>query len=345
MVTVETESSVWPKIANIVEGDIVSNGDSITIVGTGFKDGPGQLGGLYICDTSTFSGALGCSTTEIQTVDDWRSEGYLIFATVVQGSTFGDGDPAFMHVVNAFGVENVAGHPITFLGSTATTTVATTTSSIPAVNITGVAGTVENGQQLVISGTGFGATQGQLVSIANAYNPSDWGSTYYSGQTIDAWADTEITITVVKGAHNDGDNVWLYVWTNLWNTDDGWGLTFTTPVVIPAISGFTGVFGETGAATVAGTDFLASQGFGSVEIRDAGGNKTQGQTITSWGDTSIVIQMIMAPYFTQGETAYLYVTNNDQMQNVTGHSFTFTTTSTIPVTGSKATIFHGSTIQ
>ena len=70
--------------------------------------------------------------------------------------------------------------------------------------------TLENGQTgVIITGSGFGATQGTgFVKISNT-DTIDSGSLIT--QTVTSWADTSITITTVRSTLNHTDTLYLFV--------------------------------------------------------------------------------------------------------------------------------------
>lgn len=92
--------------------------------------------------------------------------------------------------------------------------------------------TVTNGQtNVVITGTGFGATQGagQVRLGTSSSNPA----TGAVAQTVTAWSDTSITITVVKGALAFDTPVYLYVTNNGGQSNAaGYSVTITPRVYV-----------------------------------------------------------------------------------------------------------------
>jgi hypothetical protein len=72
---------------------------------------------------------------------------------------------------------------------------------------------IYNGQTgVVISGSGFGSTQGSgTVKISPTNNVADAGAV---SQTVTAWSDTSITITAVKGSLSFDTNAYLFVTKN-----------------------------------------------------------------------------------------------------------------------------------
>jgi hypothetical protein len=80
-----------------------------------------------------------------------------------------------------------------------------------------VTGTIENGASVVISGDGFGATQGTGgVVITDA---STWPGGTVVGQTETAWAAGSITVTLVQGGFSTLANKFLYVTTDAGTTN------------------------------------------------------------------------------------------------------------------------------
>jgi hypothetical protein len=137
----------------------------------------------------------------------------------------------------------------------------------------GVAGT-----QVTITGTGFGATQG---------NGNVWlGNTY---GVVVTWSDTQVVATIASGSKSGTAQILQGgVWSNSVN------LTVVTPT-ITSMTPTTGVAGT--QVTIVGTGFGATQGSGNVWLGNTYG------VVVSWTDTQVVATV--APGATSGTAQVL----------------------------------------
>lgn len=151
------------------------------------------------------------------------------------------------------------------------------------------------------------------VEIGNA-------STYSSCSILEpqpafSWSTTDIGVTVNQGALGNNQDAWIYI-TDI-NGDvntSGFAVDFGAGSNPPTITSSTSISLNNGdSITITGTDFESSQGTGKVEIGNAStyGSSTikTEQTVTSWADTSIDVTIVETG-FQNGDTAYIYVTNN-----------------------------------
>ena len=138
------------------------------------------------------------------------------------------------------------------------------TFTVTTPNITNVTPTTAiAGTQVTMTGTGFGATQG---------NGNVWlGSTY---GVVVSWSDTQVVATVASGSKAGVAQILQGgVWSN--------SVTFT--VVTPNITNVTPVSGVAGTqVTITGTGFGATQGSGNVWLGGTYG------VVVSWSDTQVV---------------------------------------------------------
>lgn len=126
------------------------------------------------------------------------------------------------------------------------------------------ASTGRAGDQITITGTGFGSSQGSgLVWL---------GSTYAS---VVSWSDTSIVAAIASGATSGVADVYQYgVWSN----------TLSLTVITPAITSISPNHGTSGTQiTFTGTGFGSSQGSGNVWL-----GSVYAGSIVSWSDTQIV---------------------------------------------------------
>ncbi len=166
-----------------------------------------------------------------------------VVATVASGSVTGSAQ------VQQGGVWN---NSLTF-----TVTTPTLTSVSPT--------TAAAGDQVTLTGTNFGATQG---------TGSVWLGSKLAGSIV-SWSNTQIVATVASGSVTGSAQVQQGgVWTN------SIALTVLTPVLTD-VSPFSVRAGD--EVTLTGTDFGATQGSGSVWL----GSKLAA-SIVSWSDTEIV---------------------------------------------------------
>ena len=200
-------------------------GTQITISGSGF--GTAQGGGRIL---------LGSLSGMVSSWSDTQ-----IVANVSQSSTSG-----FAQVFQ----NGIASNKINFSVSAPAITSVTPTS--------GPAGT-----QVTITGSGFGASQGNgKVMLGTAYG------------SVQSWSDTQVVAVVSPGSISGAAQVSQGgVWSNSTN--------FT--VSVPTITSITPTSGGVDTSvTIIGSDFGASQNAGQVWL-----GATYG-TVTSWSDTQIV---------------------------------------------------------
>lgn len=97
---------------------------------------------------------------------------------------------------------------------------APTSTPAPGVDITNAGDEVfENGESITITGSGFGASQGVgKVYISPSDDIADAGRVE---QTVTAWADTSITITVARGGLSFLTNHYLFVKNNALESNAG----------------------------------------------------------------------------------------------------------------------------
>ena len=153
------------------------------------------------------------------------------------------------------------------LGSmTGTVTVAVTPAVGPPTppsiaSISPTAGTV--GTQVVITGAGFGSTQG---------SGTVWLGT--SPASVVSWSDNQVVATVVMGASSGSAQIQQ---NGLWSNS----IAFT--ISAPVISGITPTNGLAGTqVTISGSGFGAMQGSGQVWLGTAPGQ------VQSWSDSQVI---------------------------------------------------------
>jgi hypothetical protein len=237
-----------------------SAGTQVTVAGSGFGAAQGQ-GYLWLGST-------------LGTIGSWSDT--QIVATVAPTSTSGT-----VQVTQA----GLQSNSVSFTVATATITTVTPTS--------GVAGT-----QVTITGSGFGAAQG---------NGQVWLGT--ANGIVNSWSDTQVVATVASGSTSGNAQILQGgVWSN--------AVQFA--VNIPVITSITPTSGGAGTSvTVAGSGFGASQGSGTVWI---GGTYA---SATSWSDTQVV-----ATVGTNAVTGIAKIQQNGTWSN----AVTFTVPSGSPIT-------------
>lgn len=164
---------------------------------------------------------------------------------------------------------------------------------------------------VILTGTDFIATQG--TGKLELGNSATYASATKVTQSIDTWGDTSIQFDVNVGAIVETD-LWLYVTNDDGNVSNAYAISIVIPTVVPTITNIEDeIFTTTETyVNIDGTDFLATQGIGKVEMSD---NATYGsgtlveQNINTWNDG------IISYNITQGSlsfgTNYVFVTNND----------------------------------
>jgi mRNA-degrading endonuclease toxin of MazEF toxin-antitoxin module len=131
-------------------------------------------------------------------------------------------------------------------------------------NITSISPTTAySGDQITITGTGFGASQGS----GNVWLGSTYG-------TVVSWSDTQVVTAVASGATSGVAQVYQGgVWSN----------QISLTVVTPHITSISPTNGPVGTqVTITGTGFRSAQGSGAVWLGSKYG------TVVSWSDTQIV---------------------------------------------------------
>ena len=219
-----TFTVVTPNITNVTPTSGVA-GTQVTIAGTGFGATQGS-GNVWL--GSTYGVVVSWSDTQV-------------VATVASGSKAG---------VAQILQGGVWSNSVTFTVTTPNITNVTPTTAIA-------------GTQVTMTGTGFGATQG---------NGNVWlGSTY---GVVVSWSDTQVVATVASGSKAGVAQILQGgVWSN--------SVTFT--VVTPNITNVTPVSGVAGTqVTITGTGFGATQGSGNVWLGSTYG------VVVSWSDTQVV---------------------------------------------------------
>jgi hypothetical protein len=129
-----------------------------------------------------------------------------------------------------------------------------------------------NHNNITFTGTDFGPAPGSGGTDSTVY----FGTTAAGTGDITSWSTTEIQVKVPSGA--TGMSITVYV-------DVAGNESNTTPfTILPHIDSLNDYDGPTGqSVTLTGTNFGSSQGTGSVAVE---GNTA---SITSWGNTSVVI--------------------------------------------------------
>jgi hypothetical protein len=202
-------------------------GDSITITGTGFDNVQGS-GNVWL--GSNYKGSI----------VSWSNT--QIVATIASGVTSGVAEVLQSSVwSNTISLTVITPHITSISASTG-----------------------RAGDQITITGTGFGSSQGSgLVWL---------GSTYAS---VVSWSDTSIVATIASGSTSGVADVYQYgVWSN----------TLSLTVITPNITSISPNHGTSGTQiTFTGTGFGSSQGSGNVWL-----GSVYAGSIVSWSDTQIV---------------------------------------------------------
>jgi hypothetical protein len=169
---------------------------------------------------------------------------------------------------------------------------------------------------VVITGVRFGASDTGSADVEFGDAATYGGCGTLVSQSRDSWSDTSIQIDVTQGGLSIGP-VWVYV------TDSAGLISAGFPIQLgpfpPAITDMEDEQLDTAEQdnVLTGTDFLASQGTGKVEISDnavyASGTKVT-QTIDSWANTSIQFDFVQGAL--ANGTGWIWVTTNDgQLSN------------------------------
>lgn len=170
----------------------------------------------------------------------------------------------------------------------------------------------EPGQAVVITGALFGAAQSSSkVYLCDAAD----GSGTNTEQTVSAWGDTEITISIVKGSQSYGTN-YLIVYRNNSTRGDsgdrksnGQSSNLHANNVITSLDVSTFEDGDT--VVITGASFGSSQGTSSVVLADRvdASHIAETQTVGAWGDTEITITAVQGAL--QAGVVYLIVKRNN----------------------------------
>ena len=271
-----------------------SNGVSFTVVAapsiTSLSPTTGAVGASVTISGTNFgatqgSGSVSFNGTTATSITNWSATS--IVAIVPTGATTGN------VVVNASGV-NSNGVSFTVVAAPSITSLSPTTGAV--------------GASVTLAGSSFGSTQGTSTVKFN-------GTTATS---ITSWSATSIVATVPTGATTGN------VVVNASGVNSN-GIGFTV-VAAPSITSLSPTSGAVGASvTIAGANFGATQGSGSVSF-----NGSTATSITSWSATSIVV--IVPTGATTGN-----VVVNASGVNSNGMSFTVVTapgiTSLSPTSG------------
>lgn len=139
---------------------------------------------------------------------------------------------------------------------------------------------------IVVTGTGFGTDTGSAdLELGDS---ATYGSANLQSQSIDTWADTSIQFDVAIGAL-DQEQLWLYVTDSAATVSNAWEVHVE---MTPTITNAGDELFETNETniTMTGTNFIATQGTGKLELVDnvvyGSGSKVT-QSIDTWGDQSI----------------------------------------------------------
>jgi hypothetical protein len=193
-----------------------------------------------------------------------------------------------------------------------------------------------------IDGGNFEATQG--TGWVRIYG-NNTGTGSYATQTVTAWADDQITITIDQGSLNDGAN-YLFVHNDSDDTSGSYQIFFQSTSAQPIIQNLSDNSVANGQTNVivSGTNFNASQNNGFVEINSTsdGSGISAIQTISNWSDTTITFN-VNAGGLTLGASYYLFV--HDSSNNLSNGVSIFLEDTVIPtgpiITGvSDGDIYH-----
>lgn len=263
---------------------------NVVITGSTFQS-PQGTGKVEISPNNTYAaGGL-----VLQSIDSWADTS-IQFDVVRTGLSAGTN---YVWVTNNGGNQNDTAFPITLVGNTPTIT-----------DVDGDNALTVGQTNIVLTGTNFESAQGtgKLEISANA--------TYGAGglvlQSIDSWANTSIQFDLNRTGLSVG-TLYLYVTNN-----DGVvsaARPFTLNPITPVINSAPAtIFGDTTGATIGGTGFQATEtGLAKLELGNAatyaGSTIKVEQTVTSWSDTSLTVDIVRGALSTG--TVYAYVTNLD----------------------------------
>lgn len=268
---------------------------NIVVTGTDFF-GTQSTGKLELGDNATYASA----TKVTQSIDTWGDTSIQFDLTI--GAL--DVESLWLYAVNSFGGVSAA--------------YAVTVGLTPTVTAVGDDSLGPTETNVVLTGATF------LNAIGTGKVEISDNATYATGtkvtQSIDSWANGSIQFDVVIGALTD-TTLWAWVTNDLgFRNATGYSFTMTYPVA-PVITGIgTGTVSQTQQGVViTGTDFEAVQGTGKVEITDSPTYGSVEQTINSWSDTSINIDMVQGGYSLG--VLYMFVTNGSGERNAVGVPF------------------------
>jgi IPT/TIG domain-containing protein/beta-propeller repeat-containing protein len=145
------------------------------------------------------------------------------------------------------------------------------TFTVTSPNLTSISPTTARaGDQITLTGTNFGASQG---------SGSVWLGSKLAGSIV-SWSSTQVVATVASGSITGSAQVQQSgIWSN----------AISLTVITPVVSSLSPTSGPVGTqVTITGTGFGSSQGTGLVWIG------TKYATVVSWSDTSVVATVAAA---------------------------------------------------
>jgi len=288
-------SSDPPALTNVNPSSFGDGTTNINITGTDFGASQGT-GVVELGDASTY----GASSLVAQTVTGWGDSSITITAS----QSFLDPGNVWVYVTNDLG-QTSTGYQVTMLGPPSLTDVAPDPI-------------VDGQTSVVLSGTNFYASQGSgTIELGST---SDYATATKVSQTVTDWQDTAVTFTVSQGALSTGQ-VWAFATNDDGYTSSGEAVTLVDAPAVTNVNPATFVDAQTGI-DITGSDFLASQGTGKVELGDNSNYSAAtkvAQTVTSWGDGSITFTANQGALSTG--TVYVFVTT-DNGHTSSGYSVT-----------------------
>lgn len=192
-----TYADVRPTLTSVGGDNDIADGEPSTIVGTNFGGTQGS-GRVVISPADDVDDA---SAVE-QLVTTWGATS-IVFVADFDGTGVAVDGTAYVFVENGAGDTNAAGRAIT------------RAAPVPTVTSIGTDNVVDDAESVSITGINFGSTQGTgVVIISPTNNIADAAATE---QTVTAWGDNAITITVGFDGTTiaDGQNGFVFV------VDDG----------------------------------------------------------------------------------------------------------------------------
>ncbi|MDQ7822580.1 MAG: IPT/TIG domain-containing protein [Candidatus Eremiobacteraeota bacterium] len=172
--------------------------------------------------------------------------------------------------------------------------------------------TVNAGQNVVITGTNFAATQATGSYVA-AVNGDTVG-------TVVSWSNTQLTITIPSGA--TAGTYQIYVHTDAGGNSNLYNITVVSSSgpAITSVSPTTQGLG--GQVIITGSGFGSSQGTNYVVF--SGSTSVTQSTVSSWGDTQVICNI---PLTSSQGSVNVYINVNGAYSN----GYTITITSGTPV--------------